>query len=264
MNDPVGRQHAASPHCSSTLQRCNVLIVEDNPLHRLFLENALMSSPKLQVGAVEDGFNGLLWMVKNKPEVVVSDLDMPGFGGLQMIRILKDDPVYRNTRIIAVSGLTHEAIHRLGGLPGDVELIGKKYLTSTGIKKKVLTIIDECRGTREMKSTIKRSVRPHNFQVVEVAASPKPEATLPGGVKHSLSPQASPEANQNPSLMLDAVISHLGVKNDAALCRALMVPAPVVSKIRNHRSAVSAALLLRIHEVTDLPVKALRALLQGR
>lgn len=66
--------------------------------------------------------------------------------------------------------------------------------------------------------------------------------------------------NYDPNSLLDTLIEKLNVKNDAALSRALEVAPPVLSKIRHRRLPIGAALLVRMHDVTDLPLKDLRQL----
>lgn len=65
----------------------------------------------------------------------------------------------------------------------------------------------------------------------------------------------------NPDAMLDGVITRFGLKNDAALCRALGISPAVISKIRHQTVPVSAEMLLRIHDVTQVPISALRAMM---
>ena len=60
--------------------------------------------------------------------------------------------------------------------------------------------------------------------------------------------------------LLDAVMAKLGLKNDAALSRALEVAPPVISKIRHGRLAVGATILIRMHEVTDIAIRELKAI----
>lgn len=72
------------------------------------------------------------------------------------------------------------------------------------------------------------------------------------------------EREYNPDRLLDALIDHLRLKNDAALSRALEVAPPVISKIRHRRLPVGAALLIRMHEVSDLTISDLRYLLGDR
>lgn len=65
----------------------------------------------------------------------------------------------------------------------------------------------------------------------------------------------------DPHVLLDTVTLRLNVKNDAALSRALAVAPPMISKIRNRKTVVGAPLLLRIHEITNISIKDLRALM---
>ncbi|NEX60216.1 helix-turn-helix domain-containing protein [Noviherbaspirillum sp. 17J57-3] len=71
-------------------------------------------------------------------------------------------------------------------------------------------------------------------------------------------------APYDPNRLLDYVKKRFNLKNDAALCRVLRVTAPVISKIRHGRLPVGAALLINIHEMTDLPVRELRDIMGDR
>lgn len=71
-------------------------------------------------------------------------------------------------------------------------------------------------------------------------------------------------ASYDPNNLLDSLIRQLGLKNDAALSRALEVAPPVISKIRHRRLPVGASLLIRLHEVSELSVKELRDLMGDR
>ncbi len=68
----------------------------------------------------------------------------------------------------------------------------------------------------------------------------------------------------DPNNLLDALIEKMGLKNDAALSRALEVAPPVISKIRHRRLPVGASLLIRMHEVSTLSIKDLRVLMGDR
>lgn len=70
--------------------------------------------------------------------------------------------------------------------------------------------------------------------------------------------QAAPA--YNPNHLLDILLGKLQLKNDAALSRALEVAPPVISKIRHHRLPIGAALLIRMHEVSDMPIRELKSL----
>ena len=64
-----------------------------------------------------------------------------------------------------------------------------------------------------------------------------------------------------PDNLLDAIIAKLGLKNDAALSRALEVAPPVISKIRHRTLPIGATILLRMHEVSDFSIRELKALM---
>lgn len=68
----------------------------------------------------------------------------------------------------------------------------------------------------------------------------------------------------DPDNLLGSLITKMNLKNDAALSRALEVAPPVISKIRHRRLPVGASLLIRMHEVTNLSIQELRALMGDR
>lgn len=72
------------------------------------------------------------------------------------------------------------------------------------------------------------------------------------------------EEQFNPGALLDALMSKLQVKTDAALARMLEVAPPVISNIRHHRLPVGASLLIRMNEVTGLSIRDLRDLMGDR
>jgi hypothetical protein len=73
--------------------------------------------------------------------------------------------------------------------------------------------------------------------------------------------RASPIDSFNAGILLDGLIIHLGLKNDAALARALELAPPMISKLRHFTLPVSAAVLLRMHEVSGLSIFDLRLLM---
>jgi transcriptional regulator with XRE-family HTH domain len=60
--------------------------------------------------------------------------------------------------------------------------------------------------------------------------------------------------------LIDGLVKLHGLKNDAALSSKLGVAPPVISKIRNDSLPVGPALLIKIHDAFDMPIKAIRAL----
>ena len=74
----------------------------------------------------------------------------------------------------------------------------------------------------------------------------------------------TPTATYNPNALLDSLKDLMKLKNDAALSLALDIQPPVLSKIRHYRMPVSGAVLLRMHEVSNVSVTDLQAMMGDR
>ena len=67
-------------------------------------------------------------------------------------------------------------------------------------------------------------------------------------------------ADARPHTLLDHVLLRQQLKNDAELSRALQLAPSSLSKIRHGRTGVSAELMLRVHEVFEIPIAELKRL----
>jgi len=67
--------------------------------------------------------------------------------------------------------------------------------------------------------------------------------------------------NHDANYLLDFVIGRAGLKNDAALSRALGVQPPVISKIRHYKLKVGPEMILKIHDATDIPVREIKGII---
>jgi plasmid maintenance system antidote protein VapI len=63
-----------------------------------------------------------------------------------------------------------------------------------------------------------------------------------------------------PNRLLDTLIEHMGLKNDAQLSRRLGVPPPVISQMRHRKLLVGATMLLRMHEESGMGIAELKEL----
>jgi CheY-like chemotaxis protein len=59
------------------------------------------------------------------PDLLITDLRMPGMDGFVMLNALRKAPEASNTRIVVVTGLDRSEIEARGGLPPDMEILGK-------------------------------------------------------------------------------------------------------------------------------------------
>lgn len=76
----------------------------------------------------------------------------------------------------------------------------------------------------------------------------------------SLSIEKSPIATGLTHCLLDSVIASRRLRNDAELSKLLMLAPSSISKIRHRRVPLTATVMLRMHEVFDIPIAELKRL----
>jgi len=116
---------APAPPTPAAGKRYKVLVVDDDPsLLRLYeLEMGGWGLP-LDIIKAGDGFDALLKIGRHQPDLLISDLNMPGMDGFRMVSTLRADPLRKHLRIIVISGLDGNTIAALG-LPDDIPVFGK-------------------------------------------------------------------------------------------------------------------------------------------
>ena len=60
-----------------------------------------------------------------RPDLLITDLSMPGVDGIEMLKALKRNQQLANMHIVVISGLPIEAIEARGGLPQYAHLVQK-------------------------------------------------------------------------------------------------------------------------------------------
>lgn len=84
-------------------QTPNVLIVEDDRDGRLLYVEWLQQAG-FRVSQAHNGLQALERAVESTPDVIVTDLHIPGIDGFELTRRLKQDPRTRNVPVLAVTG----------------------------------------------------------------------------------------------------------------------------------------------------------------
>lgn len=111
---------------SQEKQPLDVLIVEDEATLRLIYEVTVSRWPmKPNVTTASDGYEALLRIGHHKPDLLITDLHMPGMDGFRMLRTIRGMPELSDMEIVVVSGLEPEVIESGGGVPEGVEIFAK-------------------------------------------------------------------------------------------------------------------------------------------
>mgnify|MGYP006304828597 CR=1 FL=1 len=108
-----------------------VLVVDDEPRIRELLSD-LLSGPTLQVSLAGDGLEAVRLLRRRRFDVVVTDLNMPGMNGVDLLRWMKRNQ--RRERVVVMSGSTrHDALFGRG-MPPVRARFRKPFRTATFLR----------------------------------------------------------------------------------------------------------------------------------
>ncbi|WP_425444948.1 response regulator [Thauera aromatica] len=103
-----------------------VLIVEDDKLLQTLYRETFSTWPiPLELNIVDHGLDALVELGREQPDLLITDLRMPGVDGFEMIRRLRANPLSSRTSIVVVSALSTKEIAASGPLPKDVTVYRK-------------------------------------------------------------------------------------------------------------------------------------------
>src|SRR5512138_3755896 len=95
----------------------SVLLIDDNDDDALLIRRLLEGHKAYRVFHARDGWEGLAVARQKLPDLIVTDLMMPGIDGFGLVEELKLDPRTRNIPVVVVSAkdITPEERKRLNG-----------------------------------------------------------------------------------------------------------------------------------------------------
>ena len=107
-------------------RRMRVLVVEDDPnLLRLY-ETYISRWPiPTDLTLINNAISALLHMGRGGPDLLITDLHMPGMDGFGMLNVLHKAPEMAFTKVVVVTGLDAEEVNARGGVPPGVEVLAK-------------------------------------------------------------------------------------------------------------------------------------------
>lgn len=107
-------------------RRLQVMVVEDDEsLLRLYRAKIAAWSLALDLLTFDNAFTALLSIGRSQPDLLITDLHMPGMDGFAMLDVLSKAPESARTAIVVVSGLDDDEIQARGGLPLGIEVLSK-------------------------------------------------------------------------------------------------------------------------------------------
>jgi PAS domain S-box-containing protein len=80
-----------------------VLYIEDNPVNALVMKAMAERIPGVELQVGEDGASGLRLAAERRPALILTDIQMPGLDGFEVLRRLRADPALRAIPVVAIS-----------------------------------------------------------------------------------------------------------------------------------------------------------------
>ena len=95
---------------SVTPDALKVLIVDDDELMRRLVRRALVGFGFTQISVAENGAEGLAAAEREAPDIIISDYNMPGMHGLELVDAIRGNEALDQTAIIMLSAADDHAV----------------------------------------------------------------------------------------------------------------------------------------------------------
>jgi two-component system cell cycle response regulator DivK len=128
-----------------------ILVAEDNTTNRELIRE-LLQSRGYGILEASDGEEALALAQDNKPALALIDIQMPKLDGLQLVRLIRQDPEIQSLRAIALTAFA---------MKGDREIAMEQgfdgYVTKPISFPLLLAEIERCLPTMQPKQIVSRS-----------------------------------------------------------------------------------------------------------
>ncbi|HEX7264854.1 MAG TPA: response regulator [Candidatus Dormibacteraeota bacterium] len=120
------------------LQVLRTVVIADDESSMRLLVHATIESDEYRVVEASDGTEAWALVQKLRPSLVLLDVQMPGQSGLEVLKLIKDDPSLASTRVILLTAKAQETDIESGLIAG-----ADFYLTKPFSPLDLLTRVEE-------------------------------------------------------------------------------------------------------------------------
>ena len=103
-----------------------ILVVEDHEDNRQIIRD-LLSATDYEITEAESGEQALEAVAKQRPDLILMDIQLPGMDGYEATRRIKADPALRSIPIIAVTSYALSGEEQKARAAGCDEYVAKPY-----------------------------------------------------------------------------------------------------------------------------------------
>ena len=126
-------QNESKPH---------LLVVDDDLAIRAILQNILRKD--FRVTTAGSGYEALAWLANgNRPDLIVSDITMPGINGFGLLKALSQSGLYNSIPVVVLSGHCKEEVSAQAMIYNNLKACLSKPFDPVLLKAKINTVLDE-------------------------------------------------------------------------------------------------------------------------
>jgi two-component system chemotaxis response regulator CheY len=115
-----------------------ILIVDDDPVIRMLITTTLRDISGYRLEQAGDGMQALEAALREQPEIVFLDYDMPRLNGIETCRRLRSDPATAEATIVMLTGMSDDPAQQRARAAG-----ADLYLTKPFSPLRLLRLVDE-------------------------------------------------------------------------------------------------------------------------
>jgi DNA-binding response OmpR family regulator len=133
-----------------------VLVVDDDPAFRKMIKKYL-ETHHFSVVDADNGSDAILFAREVRPDLVLSDAEMPGLDGHSLCRVLKQDPALKTIPILLMSGSRIQDQNILAGLEGGADDYLLKPFSMLVLVAKIQAALRRRENSTDMTGKLKES-----------------------------------------------------------------------------------------------------------
>lgn len=136
------------------MDKMHILVVDDNPTSTKMM-SILLTREGYQVTVKNDPFDALKWLRNpvNRPDLVISDLNMPGMSGHELVRRIKKDPSLAYLPIIMLTA-QHDMSQKVAGFEAGVDDYLTKPVSSTELLLRIRALLARSKAALDVESRL--------------------------------------------------------------------------------------------------------------
>jgi CheY-like chemotaxis protein len=182
-----------------------MLVEDDNNLREIY--DARLAAEGYEIVSAHDGEEALALAVKEKPDLIISDVMMPKISGFDMLDILRSTPETKNTKVIMMTALSQaEDRERADKLGADRYLI-KSQVTLEDVIKVAHEVLNDSGAPAPMATVVSSDPAPVvAAPTLPAEPTPAPDpvpATAPEPVAATPDPVPDPAPTPLPAVQAD-------------------------------------------------------------